>query len=383
MFLKCLVRINISASLTFIFMHPEKYLKYLIEPIFNTQRTKEIFNYNPAVPLRREEEITTKIFVYNYDLSTINAVEVNDITETYSYRTSDKVTWINIDGIVKTKVESICQQFGIHPLLVEDILSIGQRPKMDDLEGILFCQLNMLFFNDKNCSVEQEQISIALGSNFVITFQEEAHRDVFNNIRDKLKLPATRLRQRGADYLCYSLIDMIVDHYFVVIEKLGEKIEALEEEIIRINNKRSLAKLNALRKEMIVLKRNVGPVRELVNGFIKSESELLNEKINKYYKDAYDHIVQANEVAENYREVLASLQDLYINQVNLKMNEVMKVMAMVTCLLAPASVIGGIFGMNFDVIPYAHQQWGFYITVGIMLLVPLTMLRVFKKRGWF
>lgn len=364
-------------------MRTKKYLKYLMEPIFNANRTKEIFNYNPVTERERAEATETKIFVYNYNAQSITAKELKNITDTFCYRDSDKASWINLDGIIKADVEQICQHFQIHPLLVEDILSVGQRPKMDDIEGVLFCLLNMLYFNEKNCSVEQEQISIVLGKNFVITFQEDAHRDVFNSIRDKLKVPSSRLRQRGSDYLCYSLIDMIIDHYFEVIEKLGEKIEALEEEIIRVNNKRSLAKLNAIRKEMIVLKRNVAPVRELVNGFIKSESELLDEKVNKYFKDAYDHIVQANDVAENYREVLASLQDLYINQVNLKMNEAMKVMAIVTCLLAPGAVIGGIFGMNFDVIPYAHQKWGFYITVTIMLIVPVVMLRIFKKRGWF
>jgi magnesium transporter len=364
-------------------MRPEKYLKYLIEPIFNPERTKEIFNYNPHADSKREEASETRIFVYNYNAESITAKEFDNITDIFAYSESEKVSWINIDGIVKSDVEKISAHFQIHPLLVEDILSVGQRPKMDDIEGVLFCLLNMLYFNEKNCSVEQEQISIVLGKNFVITFQEDAHRDVFNNMRDKLKVQSSRLRQRGSDYLCYSLIDMIIDHYFEVIEKLGEKVEALEEEIIRVNNKRSLAKLNALRKEMIVLKRNVAPVRELVNGFIKSESDLLDEKVNKYFKDAFDHIVQANEVAENYREILASLQDLYINQVNLKMNEAMKVMAIVTCLLAPGAVIGGIFGMNFDVIPYAHQKWGFYITVTIMLIVPVIMLRFFKKRGWF
>jgi len=241
----------------------------------------------------------------------------------------------------------------------------------------------MLYFNEKSCSVEQEQLSIVLGKDFVITFQEDAKRDVFNSIRDKLLLSNSKLRLRGADYLCYSLLDVIVDHYFEVMENLGDKIELLEEEIAHESTKKSLAKLNALRKEMILLKRNVSPVRDLINGFIKSESELLDEKINKYFKDVYDHIVQANDVAENYRDILNNLQDLYINQVNLKMNEVMKVMAIVTCLLAPGAVIGGIFGMNFDVIPYSHQKWGFYLTVSVMLIVPLMMLGVFKKRGWF
>ena len=364
-------------------MRPEKYLKYLVDPIFNPHRTKEIFSYNPTVEATREGAKSSSLFVYDYSPHSIGQHELKRIEEAFAYSTEDKVNWINIDGIVKADVEAICQHFQIHPLLVEDILSIGQRPKMDEIEGVLFCLLNMLYFNEDNCSVEQEQISIALGRNFVVTFQEDAHRDVFNTIREKLHVSTSRLRQRGADYLCYSLIDMIIDHYFVVMEKLGEKIETLEEEIIRINNTKSLTKLNALRKELIVLKRNVAPVRELVNRFIKSESELLDEKVNKYFKDAYDHIVQANDVAENYREIMASLQDLYINKVNLKMNEVMKVMAIVTCLLGPGAVIGGIFGMNFDVIPYAHQKSGFYVTVAVMLIVPLIMLGIFKKRGWF
>lgn len=364
-------------------MRPDKYFKQLLEPVFNTGRTRKILSFNPAEPPVREDAKNTKFCVYSYNAESADEFELTKMRETFAFSKSEKVTWINIEGICKADIEAISQHFRIHPLLIEDILSIGQRPKMDDIEGILFCQLNMLYFNEKNCAVEQEQISIVLGENFVITFQEDAERDVFNGIRDKIRIANSKLRLRGADYLCYSLIDVIVDHYFEVMENLGDKIELLEEEIIRKSSKKSLAKLNALRKEMIVLKRNVSPVRELVNGFIKSESELLDEKINKYFKDVYDHVVQANEVAENYRDILTNLQDLYINQVNLKMNEVMKVMAIVTCLLAPAAVIGGIFGMNFDVIPYSHQKWGFYITVAIMLAVPLVMLRIFKKRGWF
>jgi magnesium/cobalt transport protein CorA len=160
-------------------------------------------------------------------------------------------------------------------------------------------------------------------------------------------------------------------------------IEVLEEEVVRVPNKRTLAKLNSLRKELIIVKRNVTPVREMVNGFIKSESDLIDESMNKYFKDVYDHIVQASDIVENYRDILASLQDLYMSQVNLKMNEVMKVMAIVTCLLAPGTVIGGIFGMNFDVIPIAHQRWGFYLAVGVMLFIPMIMLIFFKRRGWF
>ena len=179
------------------------------------------------------------------------------------------------------------------------------------------------------------------------------------------------------------MLDLIVDSYFFVMEKLGDRIEQVEEEVIRNSNTRSLARINQLRKELIVLKRNITPVRDLIGGIIRSESDLLDERTIKYFKDVHDHIMQAYDLSENYRDVMISMQDLYINNVNLRMNEVMKVMAVVTCLLAPATVIGGIFGMNFESIPLLHNKWGFLVSVAAMLLIPLWMLRIFRKRGWF
>src|SRR5215210_2248141 len=286
-------------KVTYLYYMPrDKYLPQLTEPVFKTGRTKEILSFNPAIGPARENAKDTKLHVYSYNATTAEHLELRNITETFTFRDCGKVTWINVDGICKPDVEVISQHFRIHPLLVEDILSIGQRPKMDDIEGVIFCLLNMLYFNEKSCSVEHEQLSIVLGKDFVITFQEDAKRDVFNSIRDKLLLSNSKLRLRGADYLCYSLLDVTIDHYFEVMESLGAKIELLEEEITHESTKKSLAKLNALRKEMILLKRNVSPVRDLINGFIKSESELLDEKINKYFKDVYEHFVQANDVAE-------------------------------------------------------------------------------------
>jgi magnesium transporter len=254
---------------------------------------------------------------------------------------------------------------------------------MDEIDGLVFCVLNMLYFNEKDAAVETEQVSIVLGKDFVISFQEDAARDVFNPLREKLKLNTSKVRQHKSDYLFYCLIDLIVDNYFMVMEKLGEHIESLEEDIVRNANTRTLAKTNMLRKEMIVLKRSIAPVRDLVNGILRSESELIEERTEKYFKDVHDHIIQANDLAENYRDMMMNLNDLYMSKVNLKMNEVMKVMTVVTCLLAPATVIGGIFGMNFEIIPLSHNKMGFFIAVAIMLIVPITMIWIFKKRGWF
>ncbi|HYF32439.1 MAG TPA: magnesium/cobalt transporter CorA [Chitinophagaceae bacterium] len=364
-------------------MRPSKYLSLLL-PVFNTQRTREILGVNPVTPAQREDAKDVRVSVFAYNEASLKEHQFNSVTECLHFSESKEfIYWINIDGLRKAEVEQVAARFGIHQLIVEDILSIDQRPKMDDIEGILYCLLNMLYFNEKDSTVEQEQISIVLGSNFVISFQEDPARDVFNPLREKLRMTTSKVRQRTADFLCYVMIDMIVDNYYLVMEKLGDRIENIEDEIIRNSNKRSLARINQLRKELIVLKRNIGPVRDLVNGFLRSESELLDDRTTKYFKDIYDHILQANDLSENYRDMMLNLQDLYLSNVNLKTNEVMKVMAIVTCLLAPATVIGGIFGMNFDVIPTAHNQWGFYTAVGVMLLIPLLMLWIFKRRGWF
>ena len=363
-------------------MKPLKYLDYILNPL-ELLRTKKVLQVNPtAVPIRTEP-VEIIITVFEYDKEKMTCHKLKKVEEVYTFLKSPLKKWINIDGLRKDAVENICNHFGIHPLIAEDILSIGQRPKMDEIDGLMYCLLNMLSFNEKISGVETEQVSIILGNNFVISFQEDPFRDPFNPLREKLKIAGSKVRHNNADFLFYSLLDYIVDYYFIVMEKMGEKIELLEEDIIKNSNNRSLVKINMIRKEMILLKRSIAPVRELISGILRSESELIEEKTEKYFKDVYDHIIQANDLSENYRDMMMNMQDLYLSNVNLRMNEVMKVMAVVTCLLAPATVIGGIFGMNFDIIPLLHNKWGFFISVGLMLFVPLLMLRFFKRQGWF
>lgn len=344
-------------------------------------RRQRMFNpiYSPA----REDAGDVKICVYEYDGKDIQIQQFASIEDTFRCKETTCICWINIDGIRKEDVTKICHHFSVHPLIEEDILSVGQRPKMDEVDDIMYCLLNMLYFNEKAITVEQEQISIILGRGFVITFQDDASRDVFNQLRDKLKMNGSKIRNANADYLAYSLIDTIVDHYFIVMDKLSERIEAIEDEIIHGESTDSLAHANRLRKELIVLRRNILPVRDLVSSVIRSDSELLNEKVMRYFKDIHDHIMLAADMVENYRDMMMNMQDLYLNKANIKMNEVMKLLAIVTCLMAPATVIGGIFGMNFDRIPYLHNQYGFWIAVGLMTFIPVYMIVAFKKRGWF
>lgn len=364
----------------------EKYLKYIFNPLelFGTERTREILSVNPTVLPIREEATKVLFSAFIYDHESVEEHPGISLDEVLALKSSEKIVWINVDGLRKADVEKIGERFGIHPLLIEDILSINQRPKMDEVDDILFSLMNMLYFNEKARIIEAEQISLVLGRNFVITFQDDPSRDVFDALRGRLKMGTSKTRTRKIDYLYYTLIDSIVDHYFIVMEKLGDQIEEMEEAIVRsATNKRALASINLLRKELIVLKRNIYPVRDVVANIIKSESDLLTDEYTRYFKDIHDHTLQAIDLVDNYRDMIMGMQDLYINNVNLKLNEVMKVMAIVTCLLAPATVIGGIFGMNFNVIPLTSHHWGFWIAVGLMLIIPMWMLMMFKRRGWF
>jgi magnesium transporter len=362
----------------------DRYLKYLYLPnFFAPKRTKQILSVNPTIIPHREEAKEVCISVFDYDAEILEEKKYIRVSELLNYKSNGRTTWINVDGLRKADIETICSHFDVHALVVEDILSINQRPKIDESDNIIFCLLNMLYYNEETFSVEQEQISIILGRGVVISFQEDARRDVFNLLREKLRSPNSKIRQRGADYLCYSLLDLIVDHYYLVMEKLGERVEVVEEEVTRGNNSRALEHITHLRKELIVMKRNFSPVRELINGFLRTDSEFVEGRHSKYFKDVYDHIVQAIDLIENYRDICVSMQDLHINNVNLRMNEVMKVMAIVTCLLAPATVIGGVFGMNFQTIPWLHNRFGFFGAVGLMLVIPVWMLWVFRRRGWF
>lgn len=361
-------------------------MKYpsIISPLIGRSRSRRAVQpYNPAKPSVRKQPDKVNIYVHHYDEKTVMEKSVHSAEACMAFFDTPQVIWINVDGVKKEDVESICNGYGVHQLIQEDIMSIGQRPKMDELEGVIYALMYMLYYNSETCHVEQEQISIILGKNFVLSFQDDAIKDVFNPVRDKLKLQNSKLRQSGPEFLFYSMIDLIVDNYFMVMEKLGENIEEVEEQIIRRSSNDVMNRINGLRKEMIVLKRNMNPVRDLVSGIMRSDNPVLDERVVKYFKDVYDHIVQASDLAENYREMVIGLQDLYLNNVNMKMNEVMKYLAIVTTLMAPATVIGGIFGMNFEVIPLTHQKTGFYLTVGCMVVIGIIMMIYFWKRGWF
>ncbi|HSC54210.1 MAG TPA: magnesium/cobalt transporter CorA [Phnomibacter sp.] len=345
------------------------------------QKTRAVVK--PFQPAQKHKVAKSHITVYDYNAETITEVHPERIEDCFHYIDTPTVTWINMDNLNPEKLAPLCERYQIHWLIQEDILTYGQRPKVEEMDGILFCLLRMLFIDKETGVISEEQISIVLGENFVLSFQEDAEKDVFDPIRKRLLKKDCRERQRGAEFLFYTLIDIITDSYLAVIETVGDHIEQVEENILQRTSKHSFDKISQLRKDIILLKRNIAPVRDITAALIRSESPLLDKSTSKYFRDVYDHVVQANDLIDNYRDLILGVQDMYVNNINLRMNEVMKTLAIITAIMAPATVIGGIFGMNFDVIPYKHHYMGFYVTIGVMVVIPIIMLYGFKVRGWF
>lgn len=363
-------------------MDKNKY--FSLNKFFKPQKAHPLLHVNPTDNALRIDVEKSVITVFEYDENSVEEFKLDNIGECVKYKNTDKNIWINVEGLKREEVKAICRDFDIHLLIEEDILSVGQRPKTDLFEDFVFCLLYMLSYDQDNELLNKEQISLILGKKFVLTFQEEPNRDAFGKVRTRLKnLHNKQLQQYGSDFLYYVLIDAIVDDYFIAMDIFGEKIEQAEELIVKAHSKISMSYILFLRKELLLLRRSIYPARDAISSINKNENELFSNKTLRYLKDIYDHILQATEMVENYREGMANLQDLHLNQANLKMNESMKIMAIVTCLLAPAAVIGGIFGMNFSQIPFLHDHYGFYFSVAVMLLIPLWMIYVFKKKGWF
>ncbi|MFM2387158.1 MAG: magnesium/cobalt transporter CorA [Bacteroidota bacterium] len=360
----------------------KKLLQFIANPL-DIARTKKVLHVNPTLEKERVHTNST-LSLYNYDANKCEVHDSIDVAQLPNLLRENTFTWLNVDVVTADILDKIQQHIFIHPLLLEDIAIDNQRPKLDEVDNQIFCVLQMMYFNDLDKSVESEQVSLVLGKEFLISFQADPHRDHFDAARNKLKITASKHRTKGVDFLLYSLLDAIVDNYYLVMDKLGTEIEALEENIAQgETTDYTMSKINNLRKEMIMFRRNVVPVRDILTQLYNTESPLLDPANKRYFKDVQDHILQAIDLSENHRDILNSIRDLYVNQVNLKSNEVMKFLAIITSLLAPATVLGGIFGMNFDKLPWQHNQYGFLFVALLMIGIPIVMLAWFRRQGWF
>jgi magnesium transporter len=323
-----------------------------------------------------------KMTVFDYDETKFEEKEAKTVEECFPYRDKPTVTWINIDGIHNLDlIQKIGEHFNLHPLILEDLVNTAQRPKVEDFEEYVFIVLKMLYQDEKNSEIKEEQVSLILGSNFVISFQEK-EGDIFDPIRERIRTGKGKIRKTKADYLAYSLIDAIVDGYFLILEKLGEKAESLEEEVMLEPTTETSRKIHSMKREMISLRKSIWPLREIISNMQRGESPLIHKPTIIYLRDIYDHTIQVIDSIETFRDILSGMLDIYLSSISNRMNEVMKVLTIIATIFIPLTFITGIYGMNFRFMPELAWKWGYPIILFVMAGVVIYMIMLFKRRNW-
>jgi magnesium transporter len=347
-------------------------------------RSKKKLGQIPGSVIYTGERSKEKLFIdaFDYTKDFCTEKELQSVQESFEYKDTDSVTWINLNGLNHVdQIEALGKHYALHPLVLEDVVNIAQRPKIDEYDDYIFVSLKMLYYDDEQ-QIVSEQVSFVLGKNYVLSFQE-AEGDVFDQVRNRLRQSKGRVRNMKSDYLLYVLIDAIVDHYFSVIEILGDKIEDFETAIFAGNIEDDVSqKIQNLKREILRVRRAIFPLREVINRIEKNESPLIQKKTITYYRDIYDHLIQVSENIDIYREMIWSLMDMYMTTISNKMNEVMKVLTIMASIFIPLTFIAGIYGMNFEYIPELRYKYSYFILWGVMIIMFLGMLYYFRKKKW-
>ena len=324
--------------------------------------------------------MTIELIDYSEDVS--HEKEVANVEDLRTCLETSTVSWVNINGIHNTDaIEAIGKVYNIHNLVLEDILNTDHRPKVEPFEEYVFFTMKMMWYNEEN-ELEKEQISIVFGKPYVLCFQERKG-DIFDPIRERIRTDSGLIRKRGTDYLVYRLIDSVVDNYFIIIERIEERVEDLEEAITADLDGDHMMVIQHMKREIITLKRALLPLREAVSGLEKGVTELVDPSNEKYFRDVYDHLIQIADNLETNREVLSGLMDMHVANMSNRMNQVMKVLTVIASLFIPLTFIAGIYGMNFDHMPELHWKYGYFGAWGLMVTVFIAMLIYFKKKRWF
>jgi magnesium transporter len=329
---------------------------------------------------QKGEEV--RITLIDYDEQNLKEKVLGKVEESFPFKNTPTVTWLNIDGLHKIEIiEKIGNHFGLHPLIMEDILNTGQRPKLEDYGTCFFIVVRMLSYDNDHNSIQSEQVCLVLGDNFVISFQEEPG-DVFEQIRDRIRNNKGKIRKMRADYLAYSLIDAIVDNYFIILEALGEQIETLEDEVMADPSEKTVREIHRLKRELISLNKSVWPLREVVNGIEKSRSALISDTTDPYLRDVYDHTIQIIDTVASYRDMVTGIQDIYLSSISNRMNSVMKVLTVIATIFIPLTFVAGVYGMNFEYMPELKLRYGYPVILAVMATVAGAMLVYFKRKKW-
>lgn len=331
---------------------------------------------------KRMEQVGIQAIGYDAEQLQELPIRPEDAARSCLLRGKPAVTWINIDGLHQVDViETVGKCFDLHPLVMEDILETEHRPKFEDYESCLFLVLKRLHYDEAKTEIRPEQVSLILGADFVLSFHEGSS-DIFDGVRDRIRNSRGKIRRMGADYLAYALLDSVVDSYFGVLEKIGDRIETLEEELVSAPSPSTLKQIHHLKKEMILLRKSVWPLREVISALQRGESSLLRETTGIFLRDVYDHTIQVIDTVETFRDLLAGMLDLYLSSVSNRLNEVMKVLTIIATIFIPLTFLAGVWGMNFDFMPELRWRWGYAFAWGVMLVSAGCLYLFFRKHKW-
>ncbi len=329
---------------------------------------------------KKAKEVT--ISLIDYDKEHFQERTIESVEEAFPLKDDPSVTWINITGLHEVDtIEKIGKHFEIHPLTLEDIVNTGQRPKMEDFDHYVYVVMKMLYLDKQQDEVHSEQVSLILGPTFLMSFQEQPG-DVFDAVRERIRKSKGRIRGAGCDYLAYALMDALVDNYFVILEHFGEKMELLEEDLIDKPTPEILGSIHNMKQEMILFRKRIWPLREVVSSLTRGESPLVRESTGVYLRDVYDHTIQVIDTVESFRDVLAGMLDIYLSTVSNKMNEVMKVLTIIATIFIPLTFVAGIYGMNFKFMPELEWRWGYFATWGVMIATFVSLMFYFRRKKW-
>jgi magnesium transporter len=330
---------------------------------------------------KKVDKIKIKLIDYNSDKYIEHDFE--NIEQCFEFKDDKTVSWINIDGIHETEILSkLGDCFGFHPLILEDILNTEQRPKIEDFTDYIYIVLKMIDYDKKIEELSFEQISIIFGKNYLISFQEKP-LEIYEPIRKAIKNDESKIRKNGSDYLAYLLMDSIIDNYFGVLENIGEGIENIENRLVRSPSPKTLKEIYNIKRDMLLLRKSVWPVREMISKLERGEILLIESNTRIYIRDIYDHIIQIIDTVETYRDMLSNMIDIYLSSMSNRLNEVMKILTIISTIFIPITFIASIYGMNFIYMPEFTSKWSYPVVWLIILTIIIAMVIYFKRKKWF
>jgi len=326
--------------------------------------------------------LPTKITITRYNETEIAERHFDSFTECQLVGDPGEVTWINVSGISKvTDLEKVGECFKIHPLVLEDILEVGQRPKVEDYDDYLYIVLNSILPVPEGEKLVAEEISLVLGPHYLLSFYA-GDGDIYAPVRERLLQAKGRIRKLGADYLAYSLIDLVVDNYFVELEKFGDQMESLEDEVVARPSPQTLRDVHQFKNDMIMLRKSLWPLREVIARLERRESPLISENLGNYFRDVYDHTIIAIDTVETYRDILSGMLDIYLSSMSNRLNSIMKVLTIIATIFMPLTFITSLYGMNFKHMPELQWEYGYFMVLGMVVVIAASMLEYFRRKQW-